>query len=73
MNSLRGGDSERIVTVMAIMANLVHCADETGENYCIDQSLVQESGVRAPALGQRLIVAFNGANRTDVLSVRLPS
>jgi hypothetical protein len=73
MNSLRGGDSERIVTIMAIMANEIYCAVESGTTTCVDQSLVHAGGVLAPALGQRLIVAFTSANSSDVLSVRLPS
>jgi hypothetical protein len=73
MNSAHGGDYERIVTIMTITANEIYCADESGKTTCVDQSLVHASGVLAPALGQRLIVAFKSANSADVLSVRLPS
>jgi hypothetical protein len=73
MNSLHAGDSERIVTIMSIMANEIYCADESGKTMCVDQSLVHASGVLAPALGQRLIVAFASAHSADVVSVRLPS
>jgi hypothetical protein len=58
---------------MAIKAGAVDCVDETGKNYCIDQALVHASGVLAPALGQRLVIAFEGVNSTVVLAVRLPS
>jgi hypothetical protein len=64
---------ERVVTIMSIGSTVVYCADETGNTYSIEQSVLYAAGVLAPALGQRLIASFASATSADVLSVRLPS
>ncbi len=64
---------ERVVTIMSIGSTVVYCADETGETYSIEQSVLHAAGVLAPASGQRLIASFVSATSADVLSVRLPS
>jgi hypothetical protein len=73
MNSPGGGAPERIVTIMALARNEILCADENGESYAVEYSLLKAAGIRAPALGQRLIMVFQNASSRDVLRVHFPS